>query len=227
MKNDSSKSGTYLIKPNAASEPFWVLCDLKLDGGGWTHIQKRYDGSQDFDLGWREYKFGFGTLLGEFWIGLENIHALTGSEVNELLIEITGKDGKTVYANYKTFKVDGEDNGYRLSELKHYVGSAGDSLSFHLESVFRTKDNIFHPEKNYNWPEKCKGGWWYKNGFHSSLNGAFLNNTFIPKKNEGLYWRTFKDDRYDHPKTRMMIRPANDFWYEQRKQRLGDISLEN
>ncbi|XP_074030610.1 microfibril-associated glycoprotein 4 [Leptinotarsa decemlineata] len=223
LKEDSLESGMYLIKPNEASEPFRVLCDLKLNGGGWTYIQRRFDGSQDFDLGWRDYKFGFGTLLGEFWIGLENIHALTGSETNELVIEITGKDGKNVYANYKTFKIDGEDNGYRLSELKHFIGSAGDSLSFHLGSKFSTKD-IFFPEGNYNWPKSCKGGWWYNDGFHSSLNGAFLNNTFIPEKHEGLYWKTFEDNQYVYPKTRMMVRPANDFWYEQRKLRLGDIT---
>ncbi|KAG5872682.1 hypothetical protein JTB14_030053 [Gonioctena quinquepunctata] len=70
-------SGVYKIQPKLSKKPSMVLCDMETRGGGWTHIQKRFDGSQDFDLGWREYKFGFGDLGGEFWLGLENIHLMT------------------------------------------------------------------------------------------------------------------------------------------------------
>nr|XP_023018311.1 fibroleukin-like isoform X2 [Leptinotarsa decemlineata] len=70
-------SGIYEIQPTNAIKPFMVLCDMETEGGGWTHIHRRLDGSQDFFLGWREYKFGFGNLNEEFWLGLENIHIST------------------------------------------------------------------------------------------------------------------------------------------------------
>lgn len=73
-------SGIYEIQPVDSSRPFMVLCDMETRGGGWTHIHKRFDGSQEFYLGWREYKFGFGDLEGEFWLGLQHMHLLTGEQ---------------------------------------------------------------------------------------------------------------------------------------------------
>lgn len=61
---------------------------MKTAGGGWTHIQKRFDGSQDFFLEWRDYKFGFGNLEGEFWLGLQKIYLLSGIGKNHVIFFI-------------------------------------------------------------------------------------------------------------------------------------------
>ena len=49
--------GIYTIKPDNVNA-FKVFCDKRTAGGGWTVIQKRMDGSVDFDRGWEEYKRG-------------------------------------------------------------------------------------------------------------------------------------------------------------------------
>ena len=52
-------------------------CDVVTAGGGWLVIQKRQDGSVDFNRDWIDYEEGFGTLTGEFWYGLRAICFLT------------------------------------------------------------------------------------------------------------------------------------------------------
>uniref|UniRef100_A0A6P7GP27 Microfibril-associated glycoprotein 4-like n=1 Tax=Diabrotica virgifera virgifera TaxID=50390 RepID=A0A6P7GP27_DIAVI len=70
-------TGIYEIRPKGKS--IQVLCDMETEGGGWTVLQKRFDGSEEFYRDWRDYKFGFGTLQGEFWLGLEHFNMITGN----------------------------------------------------------------------------------------------------------------------------------------------------
>ena len=49
---------------------------MKTDGGGWTVIQRRQDGSVNFYRNWTDYDYEnrFGDLTGEFWLGFSKIH---------------------------------------------------------------------------------------------------------------------------------------------------------
>ncbi|XP_062583222.1 ficolin-2-like [Saccostrea cucullata] len=57
----------YLYKDS--SRPVRVECDMDINGGGWTVIQKRVNGSLSFDRNWIEYKYAFGSPEQDVWVG--------------------------------------------------------------------------------------------------------------------------------------------------------------
>ena len=91
-------------------------------------FQKRLDGSVDFFLDWSDYKFGFGDLNGEFWLGLDNIHRLTSDNNSMVRVDLEDFEGNTVYAEYDVFSVMSENDKYKLI-LGNYSGDSPRFLS--------------------------------------------------------------------------------------------------
>ena len=89
------------------------MCDMI--GRGWIVFQHRYDGFLDFYRGWKDYKKGFGSLLGEFWLGLQQIHRITTSQRYKLRIDLEDFEGNKRFAEYSSFKVGNEPDEFRLS----------------------------------------------------------------------------------------------------------------
>ncbi|XP_028414057.1 deleted in malignant brain tumors 1 protein-like [Dendronephthya gigantea] len=104
--------GIYTINPDGKSS-FQVWCDMTTNGGRWTVIQRRKDASVDFYRGWSEYKKGFGTLSGNFWLGLDKIHRLTESGQNTSRIILKSGDA-IASVKYSMFSVSQESEGYKL-----------------------------------------------------------------------------------------------------------------
>ena len=103
---------------------------MTMDGGGWAVFQRRLDGSVVFFLGWRSYKYGFGDLNGEFWLGNDNLHRLTATEDVMLRVDLEDYGWNAKYVDYTTFKVPDETDKYRLL-IGGYSGTAGDSMGLH------------------------------------------------------------------------------------------------
>ncbi|CAL4135292.1 unnamed protein product [Meganyctiphanes norvegica] len=82
-----------------------VYCDQTTEQGGWTVIQRRIDGSEDFYRDWQEYENGFGSVEKEFWLGNIVIHELTEQTVNEILVELEDWVGEKRHAHYKMFHI--------------------------------------------------------------------------------------------------------------------------
>lgn len=82
---------------------------------------------------------GFGNIDGEYWLGLEGIYKLGRQEDYKLLVELEDWMGKKVYAQYSSFHLEPESEGYRL-RLGTYQGNAGDSLTSHNGKQFTTLD---------------------------------------------------------------------------------------
>lgn len=199
-----------VIKPHRATQPFKVLCNIH-DGAGWTVIQRRLDGSVNFSRNWTEYKRGFGTLEGEFWLGNDNIHYLTKQGDTKLRIEMEDWDGKKYYAEYDRFGVSSEHDHYRL-HVSGYHGTAGDSLTPHWQSHDQKPFSTFDKDNDNrfydNCAEKYYGAWWFNDCFESHLNGKYYpygrhNNYFV---RNGIQWNSI------HPHSslkyvKMMIKP--------------------
>ena len=78
-----------------------------LNNLGWKVIQRRADYGEpreNFDRNWNDYKKGFGSTMGEFWLGNENIHQLTKSGDMKLRVELEAHNGTTAWAEYDTFR---------------------------------------------------------------------------------------------------------------------------
>ncbi|TMW47227.1 hypothetical protein DOY81_007691 [Sarcophaga bullata] len=187
--------------------PFLVACENSVDGGGWMVIQRRINGVVDFYRSWDEYKTGFGDLDGEFFIGLEKLHALTSTlKPVELLIQLQDFDNILKIAKYDDFQVDNEKANYKIIEVGSYTGDAGDSFSWHKNLNFSTKDRD-NDIGDGNCAIVKNGAWWYGNCFHSNLNAKYYNEPKDISSHNGITWKTFHGFNYSLKFVQMLIRP--------------------
>ena len=109
-----TQNGIYPIDPDGLGS-FNVYCDMTTDGGGWTVLQRRKDGSVDFYCNWTDYKNGFGNLSGEFWLGLDKFNRLTRNQDMKLRVEMEDFEGGKKHAKYSKFFIEDESENYRLT----------------------------------------------------------------------------------------------------------------
>ncbi|XP_018414660.1 PREDICTED: ficolin-2-like [Nanorana parkeri] len=196
-------TGWYYIYPDGS--PLRVMCDMETDGGGWIIFQRRWDGSVDFYRGWQSYKEGFGNQWSEFWLGNENIHALTAKGDFELRVDIGDFDNNNTYAIYEGFSLGGESEQYTLHLNKYTGGTAGDSLSYHKNQRFSTKDKDSGGSNKANCAVLYTAPWWHKACFDASLNGLYLRGEH--KEKGGIAWSKFRGVQYSLKFSEMKFRP--------------------
>ncbi|XP_071162439.1 techylectin-5B-like [Mytilus edulis] len=193
------RSGVYkMFREGRAG--FNVYCDMETDGGGWTVFQHRQDGKVDFYRGWSEYVKGFGDVNTEFWLGNDNLHDFTSQGSYELRVDLEDFNGDKAYAKYSTFNIGDQSTNYILT-VNGYSGTAGDSLKYHNNRPFSTKD-----KDNDSYSRNCavvyKGAGWNGMCNHSNLNGLYLGNKHDDKGMRWLKWRRSQSMKT----TSMMIR---------------------
>ncbi|KAM3876270.1 angiopoietin-related protein 4-like [Diretmus argenteus] len=201
-------SGVYTIQPRD-TQSFSVLCEMTSEGG-WTVIQKRHDGSQNFNHLWESYQKGFGSLNSEFWLGLENIHSLSKQGQYTLQVELSDWTGQEQSAQYQ-FRLDGAERKYALHleqpgvvEKTMTTGASG--------LPFSTSDRDNDLSADTNCAELLSGGWWFSSCGDSNLNGKYPRRPGLlrkqPPRRHGMFW-TSSTGRNRSLKTSVMkIRPA-------------------
>ncbi|XP_029953033.1 fibrinogen alpha chain-like [Salarias fasciatus] len=216
-----TESGVYLVTPDLRSRSFPVFCDMEREGGGWTVLQRRLDGSVSFNRSWAEYQAGFGELRGgEFWLGNSLIHLLTRERDMTLRVELQDFDGVEEHAQYAQFRVASERLRYRLT-VGGYSGTAGDALRFnkqydHNNRAFTTpdRDNDRYPSGNCG--AYYSSGWWFDACMAANLNGRYYEGSYKGVR-DGIFWGTWHNismeyyptnDRQSFKTVRMMIRPT-------------------
>ena len=188
MAKGVTKSGVYTMHLGDGYDPFPVYCDMTTDGGGWTVLQRRQDGSVDFYRNWVDYQNGFGDLNQEFWLGLDKIHRLTKT-AQLLRIDLQDFDGSRRYAKYISFTIANGDMKYAPT-VGQYSGDAGDSLGYHNGMKFSTKDSD-NDQSSRNCAVINQGAWWYHYCHRSNLNGVYINDGSSTDL-KGLRWYHWK-----------------------------------
>nr|XP_061786830.1 angiopoietin-4-like [Nerophis lumbriciformis] len=202
-------SGVYtIVLSPGANMP--VYCDMEIEGGGWTVLQKRHDGSVSFNRGWSEYRHGFGDPWGEHWLGNQQLHLLSNQAHYSLRIDMQDWSHVHRHALYNNFRIEDEKNQYRL-HVSGYSGTMEDSFAwYHDQRGFST------PDTGNVCAEISHSGWWFHQCFFANLNGVYYKGGRYSLKAQnllgpdGIVWFSWKNsDFYSLKAVSMMIRPHN------------------
>ncbi|KAM6948237.1 angiopoietin-related protein 3-like [Aplochiton taeniatus] len=201
-------SGVYAIKPNQ-SEPFMVYCDMNSDGG-LTVIQRRKDGSVNFDQTWEKYENGFGDLRGEFWLGLKKIHALAslGGSLLHIVVGDWRQGSRSI--QYNTFSLGGPESRYAL-HLGQPAGDLPDAMSRHGGTTFSTKDRDHGNLEETQCLYDHTGGWWFNACGDTNLNGRYVRARSKSRlgRKRGVYWRPQRRSSFSLRFIQISIGPAS------------------
>nr|KAF6479000.1 angiopoietin like 4 [Molossus molossus] len=161
------QSGLFQIQPQG-SLPFLVNCKMTSDGG-WTIIQRRQDGSVDFNRPWEAYKTGFGDPQGEFWLGLEKVHLILGDRSSHLAVQLQDWEGNAESLQFPV-RLGGEDTAYSLQLTAPVASELGVTTvtPSGLSLPFSTWDRDHDLRRDKNCAKSLSGEWlvvWYLQPF--------------------------------------------------------------
>ncbi|ALC42885.1 maker631, partial [Drosophila busckii] len=187
--------------------PFLVPCiDNSKASPGWTVIQQRLNGGQEFQRDWNTYRDGFGYLNEDYFLGLNKIHYITHSQPHELYIRMQKFNDEWYFVHYDNFRVGSEDDLFELQSVGKYTGTHEDDdyFGYSKNVKFTTYDR-----DNDDWDtgncakDEMSGGWWYTSCAACNLNGKYF--PIETEDEKSIHWR----NRTSLKRVQMLIRPIN------------------
>lgn len=125
----------------------------------WKVFQRRTDGNTDFYKNWDTYRYGFGSFDADFWLGNEQLHYLTNQKNYKLRVDLVTSGGSSKYDEYALFRINDNENKFRLENLGSQSGTAGlywindpyiyskssiyTFFCFEMQTAFRKEKNIY------------------------------------------------------------------------------------
>ncbi|XP_067872535.1 angiopoietin-related protein 4 [Heterodontus francisci] len=199
-------TSVYRIQP-IGSQPFEAFCQMT-EEGGWTVIQRRRDGSVDFDRLWQAYKDGFGNLTGEFWLGLEKLYTIVRQGGYLLRIELEDWENHTEYTEYP-FSLGSEATDYTMTLKSPISGNLKNAIRESSGLSFSTRDQDHDLKFNMSCAKHLTGGWWFTTCGQANLNGKYFASKPRQRheRKQGIFWKPWKGRNYPLKTTTMMIRP--------------------
>lgn len=180
--------------------------DLREDKG-WTIIQRRQDGSINFNQNFETYQKGFGYLEGEYWIGLDRINQLTQSPYQHnttLRVKMCTFDEECGETRYNNFKVLRNVYNYRAYVTGFDPNStAGDAMgedadvnrTVHLQS-FSARNRDVDSSRTTHCARESYSGWWHNQCWLANLNGVYLPDAVDDWK--AIHWFPFSNKSLEY-----------------------------
>ena len=166
-KAGARNNGIYEITLENGNE-LKVDCVMDEYDGGWTVFQRRprHDSLDFYQYNWHEYSQGFGTLLSDYWLGLENAHLMTKDKSNKLYVKLVGNTGVVVINIRDGFMIMDSSNNYAI-KIGAYVKIAESQKDWNVlgdlnENEFSTRDDDNDDESGKDCAQLRECAWWIK-----------------------------------------------------------------
>ncbi|XP_023032530.1 ficolin-2-like [Drosophila willistoni] len=146
-------------------------------------------------------------MSGDFFLGLDKLHAITKSQTYELYFQLEDFEGSTRFARYDEFYIENENESYKMTKLGTYTGDAGDSLT---EKSKFGEFSTFDRDNHGDCAKERLGAWWHTRCTLSNLFGMYYEGAHNRSLGwTGMSWEAWHGDNYSFKAMKIMIRAKN------------------